>query len=89
MKLKIEIMPKHQLVECTGHPLELLMELSAFFARNEDIRYLLKHAIELGDVADEHVTAGDKLNKETKGYREGSKIIEDFMKRYGGEDKKS
>jgi hypothetical protein len=86
MKLKIEIGAGSQIVECSGHPLELLMELTTFFVRQAECRHLLKSAMLLAEVGEKHVKDGKfdmkNINPDSQTYREGTKIIADFMKRY-------
>jgi hypothetical protein len=83
MNLKIHITSNSQTVECAGHPLALLMELTTFCARQEQLSHLLKHAVKLAEVAEAYVKDGkETIDVFSKEHDEGTKIIEDFMKRY-------
>jgi hypothetical protein len=83
MKVRIEIENGKQLTEVVGHPMELLLELTCFFAKQDDIRHLLKHAIKLGEIAAKDIKDGKGNTIFNSSDRsEGSKIIDEFMKRY-------
>lgn len=83
MKVKIELAHGYQLVDITGNPLKLLLEFTCFMERHEDLAHILKHALKLAEIAkkDENLKNG-KLVYEGTHSSEGSKIIDEFMKRY-------
>jgi hypothetical protein len=83
MKLKIDISNGSQLVECSGHPLELLMELTTFFVRQKECSHLLKYSIKLAEISEQHVKDGGKHDDlKSRNHKEGSAVIAEFMKHY-------
>ena len=83
MKFKILIENQAQTLEVVGHPLELLMEMTIFFARQEECKHLMKHALRLSEVAESEFKDGNgKIIYDRGAKKEGTKIIESFMKRY-------
>jgi len=83
MKLKIEISNGAQLVECSGHPIELLMELTTFFVRQKECGHLLKYSMKLAEVSESFIKSGGrKEDINSPNHKEGSAIIAEFMKHY-------
>ena len=82
MKFKLEIEEGKQMVECSGHPLSLLLNLCTFFNKQEQCLHLVKYAIQLAEVAEKAINDGEELHKDNPNCKEGEEIIKEYMKRY-------
>lgn len=81
MKLKIDVSENAHTVEIIGNPLQLLLELTICMSKQEEVRHLIKHAVELADMADKEMING-KAYFDSNDRSNGTKIIDKFMERY-------
>ena len=81
-KFKIELEDGKQAVEITGHPLDLLLDMTVFLMKQEQIAFIIETAVKMSVIAkkDGGNFSAERLMKGD--FKEGTELLANFMKRY-------